>query len=88
MLGGHVTGGENVGKENKLFVGQVLGHLLAVHIGIRNSQIFRLTSGVTTREMRITKNARRCLTEGRFTNMGFGVCVVAAAVEFALAEET
>ena len=84
--GRHVAGRENVGQEQRLFVGDAIRNLDRAHVGHRDSEIFCLTAGVAPKHMAETEQTGRRLTHRLGRHLGVGIGAVAAGKQTLLAK--
>ena len=86
VLRGHVAGGEDVGEEQHLLVGQRVGHLDRPDVRERHARVLGLASGIAAVHVRIAEQARPRVAADLFGHPRVGVRVVAERPELLLAE--
>ncbi len=88
VFGGLVAGGEDVGEEEDLFVGEVVLDLDGADIGEGHAGVLRLSAGVAAVDVGVAEERGTGVSVHGLGDVGVGVGVVAEAPELALAEET
>ena len=86
ILGGHVAGGEDVGKEEHLLVGYVVRNFEAPNIGEWHASVLRLAASVASHHVGIAEQARARVAIHFFGNPRVRIGVVAARPQLLLAE--
>src|SRR5581483_6449351 len=88
VFGGHVAGGEDVGEEDDLFVGNAVGDFDGTDVGEGNAGELCLSAGVAAEHVGVTEEAGGRVAHDLFGDPGVGVGVVATGPELILAELT
>ena len=86
VLGGHVAGREDVGQEQRLFVGDAVRHLDRADIGHRDAQIFGLAAAIAAEHVAEAEQAGGRMAHRLDRHLGIRIGAVAAREQALLAE--
>ena len=79
VLRRHVAGGEDVGEEEHLLVGEAVGNLEGTHVRVGHAHVFGLASGEAAEHVRVAEEARGRMAHRLRGDLAVAVGAVAAA---------
>ena len=86
-LGTHVAGGEDVGQEEDLVVGEVVGHLDGAHVGVGDAQVFGLAARVAAQGVGVAEQPGGRVAPQELGRLMVGVAALARREQALLAKE-